>query len=87
MKLLNSSEVLLMATTQSGTSYRFREYEKGKWEMLRDGDKHASAKLPNDKWIHIQLLPVIEVGQPIVLWLESGERVTTTPVTFVGRNN
>lgn len=87
MKLLNSAEVLLMAQTQSGTSYRFREYEKGKWEMLRDGDGHASAELPNDKWVKLAMLPVVEQGQPIVMMLQSGKRVTTTPVTFVGRNN
>jgi hypothetical protein len=87
MKLLPSSEVLLLVHTMSGTQYRFREYEKGKWEMLRDGDNNFSDKLPQDKWIHIQMLPVIKMGSQMIIYLGSGEHIRTTQVTFVGRNN
>jgi hypothetical protein len=87
MKALPSKNVLIMAHTQSGAQYQFREYEKGKWEMLRDGDKNQSAQFPSGEWLKLHLLPVIEMGQPIAIWLQNGKRVTTTMVTFVGRNN
>lgn len=87
MKLLPSSETLLMIHTISGTQYQFREYEHGKWEMLRDGDSNFSDKLPRDKWIKISMFPVIEMDTQMIIYLGSGEHIRTTKVSFIGRNN
>lgn len=86
MNLLPSSNALLMVQTQSGSQYQFREYAKGKWEMLREAT-YLPDRFPEGKWVKIALLPVILEGQPMRIWISGKEVITTTKVTFIGRNN